>query len=180
MKNTINTLLALFTLTTFAFAQQPEPPVAPSSIDGSSVSEVRLIWDASPDHDKVSHYTIHWGAGDSSYPSAVDVGTNITATITNLQVGSTYHFVASAMGTNGIRSEFSNEYVHFLSDETSNPETNRISSLSMVAVILEGKEEGSDSYEIITNWNFALFTLKTNATVRARVTVTNQEVVTWE
>ena len=46
-----------------------------------------------------------------SYTNVVDVGTNLTATITNLATGAAYFFTSTAYDTNGLESDYSDEIV---------------------------------------------------------------------
>lgn len=50
-----------------------------------------------------------------TYTNVVDVGTNLTATISNLVTGATYFFSATSYDTNGLESDYSNEVLDILS-----------------------------------------------------------------
>jgi hypothetical protein len=56
---------------------------------------VSLAWDASPSRE-VTGYLLHYGTASGSYPSQIDVGTNLTATISGLKEGQTNYFVVTA------------------------------------------------------------------------------------
>lgn len=73
---------------------------------GASVS---LAWDASPGTNVIAHYNVYWGRATRTYTNAVNVGTNLTATITNLIAGPTYHFAATATDASGLESDYSDE-----------------------------------------------------------------------
>lgn len=72
-----------------------------------SAIAVTLEWDPSPDA-WVAGYRLHWGNASSNYIASVDVGTNTTCTLTNLQPGR-YYFVATAYTADGQESLPSNE-----------------------------------------------------------------------
>ncbi len=74
----------------------------------AEVSHVTLAWDPSPATD-VSTYRIYYGLASMAYTDAVSVGNVTQATITNLAVGSTYYFTATAVDSTGLESVFSNE-----------------------------------------------------------------------
>jgi len=83
-------LLALSPLTTFA---------APS---------ITLAWDPSPDASVVG-YKVYWGAATRNYTNSLSAGSATTLTVSNLVVGRTYYFAATAYDTNGIESDYSVE-----------------------------------------------------------------------
>lgn len=179
MKTLITSLIALtFPLTILA----REIPGPPTEFDGSLLSDASLQWDPSPDHDKLKNYTIHWGEESGVYSMSKDVGTNLFTTISNLPAGMTLYFAASAVGTNQLRSDFSNELVYKVPEEGARVQTtNRIGSASIVKVILEGSTDGTDSYREIQSWSFILLTKSTNAVIRSRLMITSEEnVITWE
>ena len=68
-----------------------------------------LAWDASPSTD-VAHYSIHWSTQQGVYPDTpLDVGNNLTGSITNLDSGQMYYFVVSCTDIEGLQSGYSNE-----------------------------------------------------------------------
>jgi hypothetical protein len=83
-------LLALSPLTSFA---------APS---------ITLAWDPSPDSSVVG-YKVYWGVATRNYTNSLSAGGATTLTISNLVVGPTYYFAATAYDTNGIESDYSVE-----------------------------------------------------------------------
>lgn len=74
----------------------------------ASAQSVKLAWDASPSTN-VFNYSVYWGPGSRFYTNSINFGTNLTCTITNLVPYTTYWFAATAMDTNGVESDFSNE-----------------------------------------------------------------------
>jgi len=69
---------------------------------------VQLKWDASSDL-TVTGYRIYWGTNSGSYLQSLDVGTNTTARVANLDEGVMHYFAATAYDSIGIESPFSNE-----------------------------------------------------------------------
>ena len=59
-------------------------------------------------------YKAYWGGSTTNYTNSVFVGTNLTAVITNLSLGSTYYFSATATDTNGIESDYAVEVPYTL------------------------------------------------------------------
>ena len=69
---------------------------------------VTLAWDSSPDPDVVA-YNLYYGAASGGYTNMVSLGNVTNATVSGLIAGVTYYFAATALDTNGIESDFSNE-----------------------------------------------------------------------
>ena len=69
---------------------------------------VTLAWDANPETNVVG-YIVHYGSVSGAYTNAVNVTGSISATVTNLQEGSTYYFAVTAYDGAGVESSFSNE-----------------------------------------------------------------------
>lgn len=67
-----------------------------------------LAWDKSPSANAVT-YKVYWSRTPGSYTNSMAVGTNLTATVTNLIVGVEYFFAATASEASGLESDFSNE-----------------------------------------------------------------------
>ena len=68
-----------------------------------------LAWDPSPGTNVIAHYNVYWGSATRTYTNAVNVGTNLTATVTNLMAGPTYYFAATATDQSGLESDYSAE-----------------------------------------------------------------------
>lgn len=77
--------------------------------------QVTLAWDPSPDPE-VGAYRVYWGVQSRTYTNHVEVGGRGTTsvTLTNLPAGVTYFFAATAVATNGIESDYSNEASTYL------------------------------------------------------------------
>ncbi|MCU0772614.1 MAG: tandem-95 repeat protein [Verrucomicrobia bacterium] len=71
-------------------------------------ADVTLAWDPSPDAG-VGSYRLHYGTASGNYTSVTNAGLSTTVTVTGLVEGTTYYFGATAVGTNQLESDFSNE-----------------------------------------------------------------------
>ena len=70
--------------------------------------DVTLAWDASLSPD-VAYYSIHWSTQEGVYnDSPLDVGGDLTGSITNLVNGTMYYFVVSCTDIEGLQSGYSN------------------------------------------------------------------------
>lgn len=74
-------------------------------------ASVVLEWDVSTDVG-VGSYKVHFGTNNAAYDFVVDAGNNSTATVSGLIEGVTYYFVCTAIGTNQLESDFSNEIAY--------------------------------------------------------------------
>lgn len=72
-----------------------------------AAADITLEWDASPTP-SVTGYKIHYGLASGVYDAWVNVGNVLTHTITGLDEGKTYYFVASAYNPDE-ESDYSNE-----------------------------------------------------------------------
>ncbi|MEO5916697.1 MAG: discoidin domain-containing protein [Luteolibacter sp.] len=66
----------------------------------ATAASVQLAWDRNPESNVVS-YELNYGTVSGIYPNTVDAGNNTTATITNLEQGTTYYFVVVARNRAG-------------------------------------------------------------------------------
>lgn len=99
IRNTVSLFALLLPMLSQAQFLQPSnnPPAS-----------IQLAWDASSSPD-VGSYNVYYGVGSGQYTNKVtSVGTNLTVTITLLR-GASYYFAATAVSTNGLESDFSNE-----------------------------------------------------------------------
>lgn len=72
-------------------------------------ASVTLAWDSSPGTNIITQYKVYWGSATRNYTNAVNAGTNLTATVTNLLAGPTYYFAATATDVFGLESDYSDE-----------------------------------------------------------------------
>ena len=91
----ITVLLVLLAIFTFGVVSVP-------------AASVTLAWDASPDGSVVG-YNIYYGGATRAYTNKVNVGNVTNSTITNLTLGATYYFAATAYANTGLESDYSNE-----------------------------------------------------------------------
>ncbi len=80
---------------------------------------VDLGWEANTEP-ILAGYKIHKGLSSRNYDSFIDVGNVTEYTLTGLAIGTKYYLAASAYGTNGTESPFSDE-VTYLVVEASAP-----------------------------------------------------------
>jgi hypothetical protein len=71
-------------------------------------AQVTLAWDSSQSPN-VAGYKIYSGTSPGSYSQFTNVGSTNAYTLTNLTEGMTYYFAATAVGTGGIESAYSNQ-----------------------------------------------------------------------
>jgi hypothetical protein len=70
---------------------------------------VTLAWDASTGTNVIAEYKVYYGIASATYTNAVSAGTNLTVSVSNLVVGATYYFAATAVDTSGLESDYSTE-----------------------------------------------------------------------
>jgi hypothetical protein len=86
-------------------------------------AEVTLAWDANREPD-IAGYRIHYGLASRNYDHVLDAGNNTTCVVTGLDQGQTYYFAATALNTEGMESDFSNEVSTTLSISNQPPLAN--------------------------------------------------------
>jgi hypothetical protein len=69
---------------------------------------VTLAWDANPETNVVG-YVVHYGNVSGVYTNSVNVTGDVSATLTNLQEGTTYYFAVTAYNSDGLESIPSSE-----------------------------------------------------------------------
>lgn len=70
---------------------------------------ITLGWDPSPDAAHVQYYMIHIGNAPGQYNAWTNAQLRTQQTVTNIMPGRSYYFAVTAVGTNGLASDFSNE-----------------------------------------------------------------------
>ena len=60
-------------------------------------------------NDAITNYNVYYGVASATYTNSAAAGTNLTVSISNLVEGVTYYFAATAVDTNGLESDYSNE-----------------------------------------------------------------------
>jgi fibronectin type 3 domain-containing protein len=86
-------------------------------------AQVTLAWDANTGPD-IAGYHIHYGLASRNYDRVLDAGNNTTCVVTGLDQGETYYFAATALNTEGMESDFSNEVSTTLSISNQPPLAN--------------------------------------------------------
>ena len=74
-------------------------------------AQVTLQWDPNPEAD-LAGYKVYYGTSSGNYSNSLDVGNTTTCTVSNLQDGMPYYFVATAYDAAFVESEFSSEVVY--------------------------------------------------------------------
>ncbi len=87
---------------------------------------VTLAWDPNSEPD-LGGYFLYYGPSSRTYDQKIDVSTNTTATVSNLQAGATYYFAVTAYNTSALESHYSNEVSYSV------PVTNQPPTLSGLA-----------------------------------------------
>jgi hypothetical protein len=82
-------------------------------------SRVTLAWDPSPG--TITGYRLYQGSANQTYTNVIDVGTNTSATVSNLSSGATYFFAVTAYDSNGSESDFSNQITYQVALATNPP-----------------------------------------------------------
>jgi hypothetical protein len=95
----------------------------------ATAGPVTLAWDPIFAPDLVG-YMLYYGSASGSYSAGVDVGNFTTASISGLQEGSTYYFVATAYDAYGHESSFSNEVSYTVPTANDTPPTVTLTSPS--------------------------------------------------
>jgi hypothetical protein len=72
---------------------------------------VTLAWDPSLGTNLIANYNVYYGVASASYTDKVAAGANTAISFSNLVAGNTYYFVATAVDTFGLESDYSIEAV---------------------------------------------------------------------
>ena len=118
-----------------------------SSIASPSLT---LGWNPSPGTN-VAGYHLYYGGASGNYSNTVDAGTNTMATVSNLTIGATYYFAATAYDSDGLESDFSNEINYTIPTPSMAPTLNAITSVTvnenagLQVVSLSGITSGSSN-----------------------------------
>lgn len=74
-----------------------------------AAQSVTLAWNQHPEHAFLQEFRLYYGTNSRTYSWIQSAGTNYTSTVTNLGMGTTYYFAVTAVHTNTLESDFSNE-----------------------------------------------------------------------
>lgn len=97
---------------------------------------VTLAWDPSADTNVVG-YALYYGTSSGTYPNRVDVGSVTNATVSGLQEGVVYYFVATAYDAASLESLPSNEVSYSVPVSVNQPPT-----LDTIASLTLGEDAG--------------------------------------
>ena len=153
---------------------QPLPPM-PAAPTPQTVT-VTLAWDASPDI--VAGYRIYTGTNSRDYHQTHNAGTNLTTTVSNLASGHVWYFTATAMGTNGLESDYSNE-VSLNTVPPRPPQNIGIQTMRVLRVELEGAQSAGAGWSNIGTIVLVLDTDKPQGVFRSKLAMEEMESVQW-
>ena len=94
---------------------------------------VTLAWDPSSGTNVIANYNIYYGGASSTYTNVVSAGTATTVSVSNLIEGCTYYFAATAVDTNGLKSDYSTEVSALIPVKLTNqpPTLNALANLTI-------------------------------------------------
>jgi hypothetical protein len=90
-------------------------------------STVTLAWDAETGGD-IAAYRLYQGGTSRTYTNVIAAGNATTATVSSLLSGATYFFALTAVGTNGLESDYSSEVSYTVPLPTNPPPTIALTS----------------------------------------------------
>ena len=90
----------------------------------NNTGAVNLAWDASPGSNTIINYNVYYGPASATYTNSISAGIKLTATVSNLVLGGTFYFAATAVDTNALESDYSNEVSTNIPPPISNVITN--------------------------------------------------------
>ena len=96
--------------------------VAALTLSARGQSSVTFAWDAETGG-AVAGYRLYDGVASRTYTNVIAVGTATTITVAGLTAGKTYYFAVTAVGTNGLESDYSTEMSYPVPLPTNNPPT---------------------------------------------------------
>jgi hypothetical protein len=111
---TVGSDLSLGTYRLDVTAFSPDGKKAGSATHTFSVADSRdvtLTWDPNAEAD-LKGYRVYYGTSSGNYTSVIDVGNQVTCTVTGLTPGETYYFAATAYNNIGLESDYSTELVY--------------------------------------------------------------------
>ena len=83
-------------------------------------SSVTLAWDPSPGG-AIAGYRLYRGAASRTYTNVIATGNATSNTVSSLVTGATYFFAVTAVGTNGLESDYSSEVSYTVPLPTNHP-----------------------------------------------------------
>jgi hypothetical protein len=110
---------------------------------------VTLAWDSSSGTNVIANYKVYYGVASDTYTNSVSAGTNLTVSVSNLVLGVTYYFAATAVDTSGLESDYSTEVSTAIATPNQAPTLNALANVtinegaSQQTVNLSGITDGS-------------------------------------
>ncbi len=104
----------------------------------ASAANVSLAWDPSTDP-SVTGYNLYYGGGSRNYTNIVDARKSNTVSVSNLVVGSTYYFAATAYNAAGLESDYSVEVAYAVPSGTN---SNAAPTLAQPADVIVNENSG--------------------------------------
>lgn len=127
-------------------------------IHAADPTSVKLVWNASPDHDVVG-YRIFYGTSALNYTNSITVGNVTNATVSGLANDVTYYFAIAAYNTSDWQSQYSNEVTY---QPTFSQLRARLTPARQMVLTIMGQP--GHTYAIEATQNFNTWTVLGNAT----------------
>jgi hypothetical protein len=150
-------------------------------------ASVTLAWDPSPDLD-VAGYRVYVGQFSGVYAPPIDVGSQTTVVVSNLQQGVTHYFVVTAYNSSGLESDPSNE-IHYTPPIVTGPTelsapvitTPRLSSAPPMAFVAIVDGPPNRIYRIEVSEDLKIWTpLQTLTSATGSVHIVDEDAVSHE
>jgi hypothetical protein len=92
---------------------------------------VTLAWNASSGTNVIANYKVYYGVASATYTNSVAAGTNLTVSVSNLVLGVTYYFAATAVDTSGLESDYSTEISTMIVPPNQPPTLNALANVTI-------------------------------------------------
>lgn len=112
--------LLLLILCTINCIAQPQLPKVLSGVVRPQRANVSLAWDPNGS----TGYNLYYGGTSHIYTNMINAGSATNVTVSNLFVGATYYFAATAYNLIGLESPFSSEVAYTIPKPVAKPVTN--------------------------------------------------------
>jgi len=86
-----------------------------------NTATVNFVWDYDFTTNYISNFKLYFGPSTLNYTNSVTLGMVTNGTIPNLQRGITYYFSCTAIDTNNLESDYSNEVIYTIPKKPGNP-----------------------------------------------------------
>jgi hypothetical protein len=170
-------LICFAAMLQIAYGQPPPPPVAPLILP--QTQPVTLAWDPSPDA-SVGGYIVHYGDASGFYTMTTNVGTATTGTVQGLIPLTTNFFAVTAVGTNQLESDFSNEIMYVVPAlEPAKPTALGLSQVIVVRMKLKGADSVGLPWTVIADIPVIVDSDKPSGVFSVELDITTVEGVNW-